>query len=353
MEGKYIYGIVTGSNETILDINGLGNSSRVYTIGYNDLNCLLSDYHDVDFSCMPKERIIRNLLRHEIVVEHVMKKHMVLPIKFGTILATLDEVRNMLCQGYSRFMDALALTRDKVEVEVAATWDTAQVLQEISKEKDIVSAKEAIASKPAQQDLRERSLLGQMVKASMDRRRDSYREQMIAFLKPVAVDVQPNALVSDQMVMNVAFLVEKANQEKFDRRIGQLNDLFHNQINFRIVGPLPPYSFAMVEVTKASPDKLREARQLLQLGETSSEPDIRKAYRRLAAETHPDCNPGKELATKQFAELRQASELLIAYCRGRAESGDNLLINIRRLRDEELLHLRFAEGAGVAGVANG
>ena len=353
MEGKYIYGIVTGSNETALDINGLGNSSRVYTIAYRDLSCVLSDYHDNDFSCMSKEKIVRSLLRHQVVVESVMKKHIVLPIKFGTILDTHDEVRNMLCQGYSRFMDALASIRDKVEVEVAATWDTAQVLQEISKEKDIVSAKEAIASKPAQQDLRERIHLGQMVKASMDRRRDSYRERMIGILKTMAVDVQPNALVSDQMVMNVAFLVEKANQEQFDKSVRLLNDLFRDEVNFRIIGPLPPYSFAMVEVTKPSPEKLREARQLLQLGETSSEPDIRKAYRRLAAETHPDCNPGNELARKRFAELRQASELLIAYCRGRAESGDDLLINIKRLRDEEVAHLRFAEGAGVAGAVNG
>ena len=353
MEGKYIYGIVNGSNETALDINGLGNSSRVYTIACQDLSCVLSDYHDVDFSCMPKERIIRNLLRHQVVVEHIMKKHNVLPIKFGTVLATSAEVRNLLLQGYSQFVDTLSQIQDKVEVEIAATWDTTRVLQEISKEKDIVSAKEAIASKPAQQDLRERSLLGQMVKASMDRHRDSYRERMIDILKTMAVDVQRNALVSDQMVMNVAFLIEKSNQEQFDKSVRLLNDLFRDEVNFRIVGPLPPYSFAMVEVTKPSPDKLREARQLLQLGETSSEPDIRKAYRRLAAETHPDCNPGNELAKKQFAELRQASELLIAYCRGRAESGDSLLINIRRLRDEEILHLRFAEGAGVVGVANG
>lgn len=353
MEGKYIYGIVTGSNETIVDINGLGNSSRVYTIGYQDLSCLLSDYHDVDFSCMPKERIIRNLLRHEIVVEHVMKEHNVLPMKFGTLLATSAEVRNLLLQGYSQFVDTLSQIQDKVEVEVAATWDTTRVLQEISKEKDIVSAKEAIASKSAQQTLSDRLHLGQMVKASMDRRRDSYRERMVDILKTMAVDVQRNALVSDQMVMNVAFLIEKSNQEQFDKSVRLLNDLFRDEVNFRVIGPLPPYSFAMVEVTKPSPDKLREARQLLQLGETSSEPDIRKAYRHLAAETHPDRKPGDELARKQFAVLRQASELLIAYCRGQAKSGDNLLINIRRLRDEEVSHLRFAEGAGVAGVANG
>jgi len=142
----------------------------------------------------------------------------------------------------------------------------------------------------------------------------------------------------------VAFLVEKTNQEEFDSCVKQLNDLFHNQINFRIIGPLPPYSFATVGVTRPNPEKIEEARQLLHLGETFSEPEVRKAHRHLAAESHPDYRAGDEpeLTKAQFAKLHQASELLIAYCRGQGESNGNLLINIRRLRNEEVQHLSFA-----------
>ena len=353
MDGKYIYGIIINSNETALDISGLGGSSPVYTIAHQDLSCVLSDYSGSEFSSMSKEEVVQCLLAHQVVVEHVMREHAVLPAKFGTVLATSEEARNLLSQGHSRFVDALAWTRDKVEVEVAATWDTGQVLRQISAEPEIARAREAISSRPGQPTLEERIHLGQMVKASMDRRRNSYREQMIRLLKPVAVDVQPNTLVSDEMIMNVAFLVEKANQEQFNSRVRQLNELFHDQIDFRIIGPLPPYSFATVEVTRLSPERMKEARQLLHLGEVISEPEVRKAYRHLAAETHPDRRPGDELAKMRFVRLRQASDLLIAYCRGRAESGSSLLINIRRLRDEEFEHLRFAEIVGVAGATDG
>jgi len=352
VEGKYIYGIITGNDEYTVDINSLGNSNRVYTIGYQGLSCLLSDYHGIEFSRMPKGRIVRSLLGHELVVEYVMKEHNVLPVKFGTVLDTSAEVRNLLVQGYSQFVDILAQTRGKVEVEVAATWDTARVLQEISKEEDIVMTKKAIACKAEQQTLSDHIRLGQMVKASMDRRRDSYQEQMIDILKTMAIDVQTNVLVSDQMVMNVAFLIEKSNQEQFDRSVRQLNGLFRNEIDFRIIGPLPPYSFAMVEITKLNPEKLKEARQLLQLGETFSEPDVRSAYRHLAARTHPDCNPDDQSAKKRFTELRQASDLLIFYSRGEGEVKSNLLINIRRARDEEGEHLHFAAGV-LSGVSDG
>ena len=336
-----------------MGIPGLGGAGPVYTMAHQGLSCVVSDYRGREFGSMSKEEVVHCLLSHQVVVEHVMTEHTVLPVKFGTLLATSDEVRDLLAQGYHQFIDALAWFQDKVEVEVAATWDTGQVLQEISNEDDIVRAREAIASRPGQQTLDERIHLGQMVKASMDRRRDSYRERMIDFLKPLAIDVQPNALVSDQMVMNVAFLVEKANQEQFDARVTQLNDIFHDQIDFRIIGPLPPYSFATVEIARPSPEKMEEARQLLHLGEVISEPEVRRAYRQLAAETHPDRKPGDELAKARFTKLRQASDLLIAYCRGQAESGGSLLINIRRLRDEEVQHLRFAEIGSVAGAADG
>ena len=341
MYGKYIYGIIDSSNENVLGISGLDSSSPVYTIAHQGLGCVVSNYFGEEFSSMSKEEIVRCLLAHQVVVEHVMKEHTVLPVKFGTVLTNSDEVCSLLSQGHSQFVDALAWIQDKVEIEVAATWDTKQILQEISTEPEIFLASKAIAGKGAQ-TLQEQIGLGRMVKASMDKRRSGYREQMINFLMSVAVDVQPNALVSDEMVMNVAFLVEKANQEEFDSCVKQLNDLFHNQINFRIIGPLPPYTFATVEVTRPSPEKIEEARQFLHLGEAFSEMEVRKAYRHLAAQSHPDYSPGDKTTKAQFTKLHQVLELLIAYCRGQGESDGNLLINIRRLRNEEVEHLSFA-----------
>jgi len=271
-----------------------------------------------------------------------MKEHTVLPVKFGTVLTTSDEVHSLLSQGHSQFVDALDWIQDKVEVEVAATWDKNKILQEISTEPEIIRASKALIDK-GQQTFQEQIQLGHMVKAFMDKRRQNYREQMLNFLMSAAIDVQLNTLISDEMVMNVAFLVEKTNQEEFDSCVKQLDDLFCNQINFRIIGPLPPYSFATVDVTRPNLEKIEEARQLLHLGETFSEPEVRKAYRHLAAESHPDYRADDELAKVRFVELHQASELLIAYCHGQGEPDGNLLINIRRLRNEEVQHLSFAE----------
>ena len=318
MARKYVYGIIPSNEESSFGPLGLGEGTReVYSIVYQDLGCVISDYQGQDFQAMAKEELIRCLMVHQAVIETVMKRYTILPIKFGTLLEDNAQVQRLLKQGYVVFTDALHQMQGKVEVEVAATWDTAKVLQEIGNEEEIVRLKERVMGRPAEETLEQRIQVGKRVKELLDLRRDSYHERMIDFLKDTALDLQPNALLSDEMVLNVAFLIHKMKQEEFDNRVRELDGVFHNEINFRVIGPLPPYSFSTVEVMRPSPDKLEEARQLLDLGEVVSEAEVNQAYRRLGAKFHPDRNPGDEQAEERFAKLRQASTLLLAYCRGR------------------------------------
>jgi len=357
MEDRYIYGIITGSNESLFNISGLGNSSQVYAITHQGLGCVLSDYGRDAFGALSKEELVRALLAHQRVVERVMQDDTVLPVKFGTLVGNSQEVVDLLSQGHSGFVDTLAAIRNKVEIEVAATWDTSEALQEMSKEEDVVRARETITQK-GEPTVEDRVRLGQVVKACMDRRRDSYREGMIRFLKPLSVDVIPNALVSDQMVMNVAFLVNRARQQEFDERVNQLDDLFQNEITFRVIGPLPPYSFNTVEITRLTLEDVQEAQATLQLEHVTSEAEIRKAYRRLAAAQQRKLSPEGELSKDQFvtAKLKQAAELLLRYWRAqKGEERDTLAnvekclfaIDIKRSRSDEVEPARFSSSERV------
>lgn len=48
----------------------------------------------------------------------------------------------------------------------------------------------------------------------------------------------------------------------------------------------------------------------LGLGKTATDAEIKKAYRKLALQYHPDKNPGNEQANKKFAEINNAYEVL-------------------------------------------
>ena len=75
------------------------------------------------------------MLAHQKVIETVMKEfRSVIPIRFGTIAATPDEIRNLLNRRYSEFMELLRQFENKVELNVRGTWkDMSVIFKEIDK----------------------------------------------------------------------------------------------------------------------------------------------------------------------------------------------------------------------------
>ncbi|MDP2663685.1 MAG: GvpL/GvpF family gas vesicle protein [Dehalococcoidia bacterium] len=360
MEHKYVYGVVHAEQFACPEIPGMDGSS-VYAMVQDGLACVLSDYRGNEFSALSKEQLVRYLLAHQAVVEKVMERHTILPVKFGTVLSGEAEVRAFVSQGRPRLVDAVVQLQDKIEMEVAATWDTSRVLREIADREDILRAREALMSKARDASLQDKVRLGQLVKEAMDERRRGYSERMLEFLGPLALDVHANALVSDQMVMNVAFLLHRDRMEAFDACVGKLNDLFDDQIDFRIIGPLPPYSFATVEVTRLGLEKIEAARRLLRLDEPLSETRVRRAYRRIAADNHPDVRVRDGAGSQAVLRLREASEILLSYCRqsgvkeplrNRINTVDSislaLLVNVRPLIGETMNSRRLSGLAGPA-----
>jgi hypothetical protein len=323
MARKYVYGIIPTSDSPTFGESGFPpRPEQVYTVVYRGLGCVVSNYLGEDFTSLSRENLLRCLMAHQAVIERVMKDYPVLPVKFGTLVEGDSEVQRLVEQGHRKFTQALIWLDGRVEMEVAATWDLSRVLADIGQEDEIVRLKKAMANRPAGEVLEQQIRAGKVVKESLDRRRIKYQERMLQSLQATALAVQPNALVADEMVMNVAFLIQRDQEREFDKRVRGLDQAFHDQIDFRVIGPLPPYSFAPVEVVRPSAEKIEEARQVLALAPEVAEAEVKEAYRRLAAETHPDAHPDGEPGGERFTRVREAFALLTDYCRGQNQTGD-------------------------------
>jgi hypothetical protein len=322
MYGKYLYGIISGGGDTALGVRGLVGASLIHNIAHDGLSCVASDYTGGNFDIMPREELAQYLVTHQTVVEQVAKRYPILPLKFGMVLADSDEVHQLLAHGYPQFSLTLFWMQDKVEVEVMATWAGGQIFGGNISGPEKLQADEL---PPPEQ-----------INISPSQSRQSYLERMVGFLKPVSVDVQLHPPSSGGMAMSVAFLVGKASLETFHERVKHLNALFYNQIDFQVIGPLPPYSFATVEVNRYSPEAIDEAKRLLKLNELNGEVEVRKAYRHLALEFNSGRKLGDKLTKERLTALHWASDLLVAYCRGQAEKDGDFLISIRRSRSDEV-----------------
>ena len=59
-----------------------------------------------------------------------------------------------------------------------------------------------------------------------------------------------------------------------------------------------------------SSDRKRDYYEVLGVGRGSADEDVKKAYRRLAVQFHPDRNPGDKQAEEKFKEINEAYQVL-------------------------------------------
>ena len=315
MEGLHLYCVVGNGTELDFDPIGIGGR-RVFAIRHRDLSALLSPSPLRSYKSMKKEEVIPYLFAHQAVIEKVMEVHTVVPVKFGTMALDAEEVRKNLTTGYPQLRAALEAMEGKIELDVVALWrELDSILGEIGEEEEIRRLKAAVAGRPPGETLEERIQIGKMVKARLDQRREALGAEIVEALKPLARDLCPHPHnMDDRMILNMAFLLDRERESDVSETLERLNGRYGESIDFRCVGPLPPYSFSTVEVRRFDFGEIDRARRLLGLGECATLPDVKEAYRRLAHQCHPDKHPATQRAERAFEEVTEAYRLLADYC---------------------------------------
>lgn len=246
-EGKYLYGIIGTKDARDFGPIGVGiRGDRVETIVYRDLSAVVSNVpRMVDYAVSRED-----LLAHQRVLERVMQEYTVLPIKFGTVADSAEEVRWLLEHRYQELEGLLRELEGKVELGVKALWrDIGRIFDEITEESGEVRRRRAeIAGKPPLQTYGQRIALGQMVQAALAAKKEHESEEILGRLRPAAIDYRLNRTVGDRMLLNAAFLVDRRREEEFDRLVEELDLRYRERITFRYVGPVPPYNFVSLAI---------------------------------------------------------------------------------------------------------
>ncbi len=241
-EGKYLYCVINESQERNYGPIGIGDrADEVHTLCFRDLACVISS------TPMTKYVISReNLIAHEKVIEEAMKDYTVLPVRFCTIATSVEEIRNLLMKRYQELKNLLRSMDNKVELGLKVFWqDMESIFKEISSTlKEIKSLKERLSKNSASASLNEKVELGKKVKEALEKKREDETEEILDVLRPKCVNLRNNKIVSDNMILNCAFLVDKAHEIEFDDLIEDLTQKYKDRLKFKYVGPIAPFNFA-------------------------------------------------------------------------------------------------------------
>ena len=118
--------------------------------------------------------------------------------------------------------------------------------------------------------------------------------------------------MNDQMITNSAYLINRNKKEKFEHVLDRLDEEYKGLLNFKLVGPLPCYSFFTIEVKELNTEHVSQAKKELGLSETISEAEIKRAYQEKAKEFHPDVNKDGNTAA-HFNRIKKAYQTLLEY----------------------------------------
>jgi len=316
-KGIYIYGIINSNSASdLFTPKDSYKKENVYTIPYQDVSIAVSNSEIIDFTYSSKDASAQLLVWHQKVIEKIMSlKYTIIPVRLGTFTVDEAEVKDILIKGYSLIKNIMEKIRDKIETDVVATWaDFGSALKEIGEEKEIKKLKENILANPKRITVDDQMKVGVMIKKALDEKREKYALQIQTFLKRYCTAFKVHELMDDRMVINAAFLINKLEQEDFDKKVEELNTKFAEKLNFRCVSPLPPYSFYTIDIKKMKFEEIDWAKKKLRLSDDfATKDEVKKAYRKLALSSHPDRNPNTPGIEKEFDEVTKAYRIVADY----------------------------------------
>ena len=244
-EGRYVYGIIPACEPVSFGRMGVGGiGEMVYAVTHGDIAAVVS--RTAVFIFDPTRE---NALAHEHVVETVMKTHTIIPMSFGTVFRTDDDIREVLRSIYPSVRDVLTQMSGKVEFGLKVTWDRDHIIDELKRDHDEIHRfHQEITRKHLQSTYFARMQLGRMIDKAMAERSAEYVREIYEGLHAICVASRDNKPIGDKMIMNAAFLIEREREAEFDAAVNRIAKQYGDRLNFKYTGPWPPYNFVNIRL---------------------------------------------------------------------------------------------------------
>ncbi len=338
-ERKYIYSIIRNPQETQASDNfhlseamfGINNRDITF-IPYKDIVAVVSNIHRINFDKFDKKELTQFIAIHEQVNSHLIKKHDVIPMRFGMVAENIEEIRSILGKAYIQFKTALERIAGKAEFVVQVFWNEKNILEKLLRENiEIQMLKKEAESKGKILGFSSKMKLGKRIFEALESCQKEYAADILGNLVASFPDFSAGKLLDKEILMNYAFLVGKMEESALESQLNKLAEKYSaqggsasggkNELKFKYIGPMAPYSFTVINLSLGNFDLVDNARKTLGLGESAALLEIRNAYRKLAHEHHPDKHEYKkdlsllEEAVKKMKDIIKANEVLTVYCK--------------------------------------
>jgi gas vesicle protein GvpL/GvpF len=235
----YVYGL-TWSGRGRTRGRGIGDT-KIDVLEHGELAAIVSPVGPG-----PLRAKRRDLLRHSDVLQQAFAYAPVLPVRFGTVLASDDAVVDeLLAARYEELVQLLQRFEGTSELRLRATFVEEAVLAEIVREDaGIARLRESTRGAGAGDP---RSVpLGEAVARALADKHAAAADEIVRSLATHALDVRIEEQREALEVVRASFLVRDRGVRAVERAAETLAKRNARRITFDLIGPMPPHSFVTV-----------------------------------------------------------------------------------------------------------
>ena len=315
----------TGAARAIAAAGGRLAGIETRTVEAAGLAALLFRSNDPPWQFLRRPRAaLKSMVRAQHILEAAAVFGPLLPARPGSLIRDDAEACTLLCGQWRQLTESLRLFGNTTQFQVTITWNPMAALAARRDHPDLVAAAAAGARGAGKE-------AGHLINRFMSDERATFEAKAMRALAAIAKDVIALPVDQADMLTNAAVLLAPGAEPDLERCLEAIDSSLPGENLIRLIGPLPPVSFAAVSIERPSRDRVVAARRLLGVDEATERRDLRRAYLEIARAHHPDT--GAHVAgAHTVGAATEAFRLLarIAEARLCVEQGDVLLVDILR-----------------------
>jgi len=230
----YTYAIIDSNRGMDEPLRGI-DEGPVYTIPYRDAGIVVSD-----LDSQVQIKTDESILKHEEVVEALMDKFTVLPMRLYTVFSKKEDMLLKVKDYYDDFIENLDRVRDKCEFGIKVIW-AGNVIKD-----RIINAHKNESSPAEPEQSGAKFMKEKFEKYKIDKEFEEEADRCISivdgFLNRYVSEKKLEKLKTDNLLLSAAYLVDK-------EKIGDFKEAFEKlrssdgDLKYMLSGPWPVYNF--------------------------------------------------------------------------------------------------------------
>lgn len=238
----YVYGIVPSTAEVPDGLAGVGDPpGRVSLAAEGSVAAVISPVR----AGQPLGTA-SDLRGHANVLNTIAASAAVLPVRFGAVMTSPEEVAAELLEPHHDAFEAqLSWLHGHAQFTVTGRYVGDTALREaLIAEPEAMRLRDMVRGRDSDPYQQENIRLGELVARAMDRNRLADLESLVEVLIPHAAAISKHVPSAPDGAAGAAFLVPQARRAGFERAAEQLGRRWAGRLRLRLLGPLAPYDFA-------------------------------------------------------------------------------------------------------------